>query len=182
MTICGCGCGIPTARYAGRSGFARFIRGHQNRVWRRRENAKRTLVQRWCENVSLPADADECWPWKGHIDDQGYGRLKFRGRSLKGHQVAVELFIGPIPMGFEPDHVCRNRACANPEHLEVVPKRENILRGVCPPAKNARKTHCIRGHALEGDNLIRADGHRQCRTCRRATGLRYYYRKKGATK
>jgi hypothetical protein len=80
--------------------------------------------------------------------------------------VAYELAKGPIPDGLVIDHLCRVRHCVNPEHLEAVPHRVNTLRGVSYHAERARSATCIRGHALEGDNLYtKADGRRRCRTC-----------------
>ena len=71
-----------------------------------------------------------------------------------------------IPDGKELDHLCRNRKCVNPKHLESVTHRENILRGETIMAENARKTHCWRGHPLSGKNLkLKPNGHRQCRAC-----------------
>jgi len=79
-----------------------------------------------------------------------------------------EHFVGPIPDGFHIDHLCRNRACANPAHLEAVPPRVNILRGVGMSAIHARQTHCVNGHPFDAENtLILPDGERCCRTCNR---------------
>jgi hypothetical protein len=77
------------------------------------------------------------------------------------------LLVGPIPEGKQLDHLCRNRACINPEHLEPVTAKENILRGESFSAKNARKTHCIHGHELSGDNLRILKHGRVCLECRR---------------
>lgn len=96
------------------------------------------------------------------------------------HRYSYEELIGPVPTGLTLDHLCRNRACVNPSHLEPVTHRVNILRGESPSAKNAVKTHCPAGHRLAGEHLyIRpATGVRACYTCikrrkkeRRAAGL-----------
>lgn len=105
---------------------------------------------------------ETCWLWRAHRLPTGYGQFYFDGQMRYAHRVAYELFVGPIPAGLTIDHLCRVRACVNPDHLEPVTNRENILRGVAPSALNARKTHCIRGHVF-----LRLDtrGHRDCGKC-----------------
>jgi HNH endonuclease len=112
---------------------------------------------------------DKCWEWVGSRNSSGYGYFFFQGKNRRAHRVVYELFVAPIPEGMTIDHLCRNRACVNPDHLEVIPFRENVLRGENQMAKQARQTHCKRGHALSGANLyiIPASGSRACRTCRR---------------
>lgn len=104
--------------------------------------------------------------WPGKLAPNGYGRY---GAGRYAHQVAHDASFGKPARGFEVDHLCRNRACCNPDHLEAVPKKVNILRGESPPARNARKIRCDRGHSLlsDGDVWIDARGHRWCRRCRR---------------
>ena len=85
------------------------------------------------------------------------------------HRVVYEILVGPIPVGLELDHLCRNRACVNPDHLEPVTTRTNLLRGYSPWACRARQTHCKRGHEFTPENTYgTGDGRRYCRTCRRA--------------
>lgn len=115
-------------------------------------------------------DAEEsvlgaCWPWTKYVAPNGYGRA---GRNQQAHRWVYEKIIGPIPEGLTLDHLCRNRSCVNPWHMEPVTMRENTLRGATIPAVNARKTHCIHGHAFDADNtLVLPDGSRSCRTCTR---------------
>jgi hypothetical protein len=111
-----------------------------------------------------------CWVWGGIINAGGYGRVNVAGldyrRQLQAHRVAYELFKGEIPDTYQVDHLCRNRRCVNPNHLEAVTQHENILRSEAPAAINARKTHCKRGHDL-ADAYITSAGGRQCRVCKR---------------
>lgn len=90
-----------------------------------------------------------CWRWTGAKLKSGYGIM-----VLLVHRVSHEVFIGNIPEDYEVDHLCRQRDCCNPFHLEAVSHRENNNRGESPSAKHARKTHCPKGHPYSGDNLM----------------------------
>lgn len=115
----------------------------------------------------MPEPNTGCWLWFRATTAKGYGSLKENGRDVHAHRVAYEAFRGPIPPGLQIDHLCRVRCCVNPDHLEAVTQRENLLRGVGRCAINARKEHCKRGHPLSGDNLIvYPNGYRNCRECR----------------
>jgi hypothetical protein len=109
----------------------------------------------------------ECWPWMGALA-LGYGRLCIGGKQRWAHRLAYELLVGPIPEDKQIDHLCRNRRCVNPGHMEVVTQRENLLRGMGPSAMAARQTHCIHGHPLFGENARVVNGRRRCRACERA--------------
>jgi hypothetical protein len=108
-----------------------------------------------------------CWIWKGKTD-RGYGRFDLDGRKQRAHIVAYRTWRGEVPPGLVLDHLCRNRACSNPAHLEPVTNRVNVLRGENHVAKRARTTHCPSGHAYSAENTYRdAQNRRYCRACRR---------------
>jgi hypothetical protein len=114
-------------------------------------------------------EVGDCWHWTAGKHN-GYGQFSLggrKGRMYYAHRVAYEWLVGPIPEGLQLDHLCRNRACVNPDHLEPVSQQENILRGE-GGQNHAVKTHCPQGHEYAGDNLyVRPDGGRQCRACTR---------------
>jgi hypothetical protein len=123
----------------------------------------------------------DCWEWTASRHPSGYGQIAWRtdGKSLprRAHRVAWELLVGSIPDGMELDHLCRNPACVNPDHLEVVTHRENMRRGMGVFGINARKTHCNSGHRLDEDNTIREPGGtRRCRTCKNLRRQEHYWR------
>lgn len=122
-------------------------------------------MERFWSKVDASGD---CWEWTGCVLQNGYGQFSDEGRRVFAHRFVWELLVGPIPEGLTIDHLCRNKICVNPDHLEPTSMRVNVLRGEGPTARNARKTICKRGHALRGSNLyVPASGTRQCRACRR---------------
>lgn len=132
---------------------------------------KRTVLDRFVEKFRVDDDSP-CWLWtaarggKGSKDQQ-YGKFYVNGKLESAHRVAYWLFVGPIPDGLHIDHLCRNRQCVNPAHLEPVTQIVNTLRGVGFTATNARVTHCPQGHEYDVANTYRPPkGGRGCRKCR----------------
>ena len=111
--------------------------------------------------------ASDCWEWQAYRQN-GYGRFQIKGRHIQAHRYAYITLIGPIPHGLTLDHLCRNRACVNPAHLQPVTMRVNILRGVGITAQAARRTHCPQGHPYDLFNThYQKKGSRICRACQR---------------
>lgn len=137
----------------------------------RAAKVRKPLAERFWAAVDRTDDPSLCWEWQRPLGANGYGYLASEhGTNVLAHRVSYELNVGPIPVGLQIDHLCRNRACVNPAHLEPVTQRENILRGTAPTAENARKTHCIRGHEFTPENTYTPPsrpGVRNCRACRR---------------
>jgi hypothetical protein len=120
--------------------------------------------------------AEPCWLWMASTR-YGYGQFAIGdGRIPAAYRVAYEWANGPTPPGSHLDHLCRNRLCVNPSHLQPVSCGENILRGVGPSAKNLRKTHCVRGHEFTPENtrILRRFSRkgRVSRVCKRCDSLR----------
>jgi len=124
-----------------------------------------------------------CWLWTGRIGDDGYGTIAAGAdvdearprRALRAHRVMYELLVGPIPEGLVIDHLCRVRGCVNPEHLEPVTERINLLRGDTVTARNASVTHCPQGHPYDEANTFRRKNNgRECRECGRERCRRNY--------
>jgi hypothetical protein len=164
---------VCTAGECERAPVARNMCLKHYKKWRKHGDplaAPPTLAERFWANVDRRGD-DECWPWLGIIDRNGYGKLwvPSNRNQIGAHRVAYELMVGPIPAGMTIDHVrawgCTRRDCVNaPAHMEPVTPRVNTLRGV-----NVQKTHCKRGHEYTPENTRDAppNGQRVCRACAR---------------
>lgn len=134
------------------------------------------------ENKIEPEPTTGCWLWTGATSR--YGFVGGQGRNVLAHRAVYELLVGPIPDGLELDHLCRNKLCVSPWHLEPVTHRENLRRRA--PHRTVgewqtEKTHCPQGHEYTDENTyLRPEGRgRDCRLCRRARSLAYVHRKKG---
>lgn len=142
----------------------------------------RARAQMFVEKLHVATDG--CWLWTGSTVPDGYGCTKIRRIGIGSHRFAYLLFTGPIPPGLHVDHACHtaaikrgdcgggatclHRRCANPQHLKLATPRENTLTSLSWAAEHAVRTHCVNGHALEGNNLyVRRGGGRACYQCHR---------------
>ena len=121
-----------------------------------------------------------CWEWAASKDRYGYGKFSIKSVHERAHRVAYELIEGPIPASLQLDHLCRNRSCINPAHLEPVAPSENVMRGQSFAALNAIKTHCPAGHEYTSENTYRWRNARHCRTCVAARKTAYRAKRKAA--
>ena len=137
-----------------------------------------TPMQRFVRRIQVDPETG-CWNVRG-LNSKGYGTLALGGAHdpyTTTHRFSYELFFGPVPEGRQIDHLCRNRGCANPLHLEIVTQRVNILRGASPSAENAKKTRCKHGHESTLENTYTWRGMRHCRACGRIRQARYQKRR-----
>lgn len=112
-----------------------------------------------------------CWLWMGSVCKRsGYG--DFAG--IKSYVYSYLFHKGTLPARHEPDHLCRVRRCVNPDHLEAVTRRVNLLRGNTIPARKAAQTHCEHGHEFTEENIYRGTNKtRSCRKCRRRLSVEW---------
>lgn len=161
--LCQCGCGqrTPLATHTNRAQGK--VKGQPTPCMP--GHRRMTPRQRFMVKVSI--EPSGCWRWVGYIDkNTGYGRVAHQPKqTTTAHRASYELFIGPIPDGHWVDHLCRNRWCVNPEHLETVLPRENTMRGSAPAVAAYKAGTCQRGHS-NAEHAYFRDGQRICcRTC-----------------
>lgn len=179
MTCAGPDCDRPAA--------GTYCHAHKEQLRRRGHGSTLTPLRIFASPQDrfasfVVARTDGCLIWTGATDGGGrYGSFFWDGRVRRAHKVAFEWASGPVPDGLVLDHLCRVTLCVNPDHLEPVTQRENILRGGAPTALNALKTHCPQGHAYTSENTrVQRTGGRVCRTCERSHHERYRLRRLAA--
>lgn len=119
-----------------------------------------------------------CWQWLGSQGAKGYAQWHIAGKIIYVHRYAYNVLVGEIPPELIIDHLCRNRSCVNPEHIELVTQRENILRGIGLAAQGSVATHCPQGHPYDDQNTYIYQGRRYCRACGRQRTSNYEKRTK----
>lgn len=127
--------------------------------------ARKPVIDRLLAKVRV--DSNGCWIYTGALSSSGYGSIGLGGRgegSGSTHVVTYTHFVGPVDAGMDLDHLCRVRACCNPEHLEPVTRTVNLVRG-----SRHSPTHCGNGHLRTQENtMLKSNGKRECRDCYRA--------------
>jgi hypothetical protein len=180
--------GILRSRAAGnlqswseRSKASRGINSKTTKVWgwvrgRHGQFVESYRLDKFISRIILNG---KCWQFEGASRRTGYGQfLDSDGRVKLAHRLSYEWFVGKIKPELVIDHLCRNRACVNPDHLRQTTHKENILCGVGAPAFHAVKTHCYRGHPFSPENTYKTKHGRSCRTCRKALRRKHYLKSK----
>ena len=161
-----------SAEDCGRLARSRGWCGTHYERWRRNGDLElRNSLPLW-DRLWAKVDASgDCWEWTAAKNHLGYGQIGESGtrRLLMAHRAVWELLVGPIPRGYDIDHLCRNPGCVNPDHLEPVTHAENMRRGFGFDVWQKSKTHCPHGHEYTTENTyVNPKGSRECRTCKRS--------------
>lgn len=143
--LCQCGCGQPVTPAIKTEGRRGVVKGQPNR-FAKNHNGRALSPLQYIEDTRTG-----CWNWQRHIGKHGYGTIYYKGHSGRlAHRIYFELKHGPIPVGKFLDHLCRNRACVNPDHLEVVTQTTNVRRGLSPKITKEKADQIRRKRAATG--------------------------------
>lgn len=154
---------------------------HRKRIARTGRLHRPTPDERFMAHVSEAAGG--CWQFAPANEDTGYGQFsETHETTVLAHRWSYGFFRGEIPEGLQLDHLCRNRACVNPDHLEPVTAQVNLLRGETNAAHNAAKEVCLHGHAFTPENTYMTPvGGRCCRACANRRRQEFEQRKRLAS-
>ena len=119
------------------------------------------VLNRFWDKVEI---TNSCWNWSGGKNKAGYGRISINHVMVLAHRFIYEIMESKIPRGIVIDHLCRNRSCVNPSHMDITTIGQNCMRGDSPSAINSRKTHCGKGHQYN-DNNMRIDPKTKKKRC-----------------
>ena len=173
-------CSVPGCDHPRRNNISPYCEMHYTRVKRHGSphvvlKDHRPFADRWRDHIEM---VDGCWIWTSGTSN-GYGiTSEGYGNVFAVHRRVYCLLVGEIPDGLELDHLCRNRACCNPDHLEPVPHPENVRRGEAG-INNRAKTHCANGHEFTPENMYPSPRGRRCKTCTREANRESQRRKRG---
>lgn len=125
-----------------------------------------TLLERF-KSRYIPEPNSGCWLWTGTTMMNGYGVMSLgkRGKKMLAHRYSYEEYKGAIGDGLVLDHLCRVQCCVNPDHLEAVKQKVNVMRGIGIPVERKAQTHCVNGHEFTDSNTVVRRGCRECRIC-----------------
>jgi hypothetical protein len=138
------------------------------------------VIERMLSRTEKPDSG--CWEWQGATSG-GYGVVGYQSRQWYTHRLSYSILRGELKDGLQIDHLCSNRKCWNPNHLDQVDCRTNLLRGNTMTAKRAAQTHCMTGHEFTEENVkIRPNGTRYCRACARIRERQRYWDKNPVAK
>jgi hypothetical protein len=187
------GCGDPHWAKGYCSKHYRRLHNHGDPAIETQPGRSMSLEQRILSRIDRRG-ADDCWLWTDRITEAGYATYGVPGTTAFVHRWMYQRFVGPIPDGAELDHRCHSddkrcpggpcvhRRCVNPQHLEAVSHRTNMLRGRGVSAENVVKTHCLNGHPFDAGNtyIHPKKGTRRCRACQSERSRKAYERRKAA--
>lgn len=130
------------------------------------DDEKYQLIKRFEKNFKVLENG--CWQWTLKLNEKGYSSFPINKLFCSGHRASMFIYKNVPFRGIKEvaDHLCRNRGCVNPDHIEMVTHRTNTMRGIGLSSMNDKKEICIRGHDLVAPNLrIHKMGFRECRAC-----------------
>lgn len=182
IPCCVDGCTKPSfTRGYCKTHYQRLIRNGTVEL-RRPSAEERFLANIDATGPAHPTLGTPCWIWQACTNGDGYGMFMGGGRRQEGaHRFSYKHFRGEIPKHLEVDHICNTPLCVNPNHLQLLTHKQNVMRGSSPSAKYARRTHCSQGHSLDpasGNCRIEKDGRRRCIACVKEQGRRYHRQKR----